>query len=90
MHDRALVEAWGWLVALSTATTGLTLIDASGAQGMAAAAGVLLLAGLKARIILARYLKLGPSRFWMSALGGAIGGFLALGFAIYLAGSGGA
>lgn len=89
MEARALMTAWVWLVALSIATTLWTLVDGGGAGRIVGAGGVLLLAGLKARIILARYLRLERSRFWMSAFGGAIGGFLALAFAIYLAGMGG-
>ncbi len=89
MASRALIGAWIWLVALSMATTALTLVETNSDGRIAVAAGVLVLAGLKGRIILARYLKLGASSFWMSAFDGALAGFLALGFAAYLIGTGG-
>lgn len=84
-----LVRSWLALLGFSIATTVLTLVDARGAVAIAVAAGVLVLAGLKARIILAHYLALSKSRFWMGAFDGALAGFLGLAFAIYLIGNGG-
>ncbi len=88
MPSNALVRAWMLLVGLSLATTALTLIEADGPLGLTVAAGVLALAGLKARIILARYLSLAGSRFWMASFSGAIGGFLVLAFVVHIIGRG--
>ncbi|MCZ7593650.1 MAG: hypothetical protein M5U16_01095 [Hyphomicrobium sp.] len=48
-----------------------------------------MLAGLKARVILARYLGLAGSRFWTRAFDLTIGFFLVIAFALYSFGSGG-
>ena len=77
------------LVVLSAATTVLTIAEAQGAWSIAVAAGVLVLAGGKSRVILASYLGLAGSRFWMRAINGAIAGFLMLAFGIFLIGWGG-
>ena len=45
----------------------MTLIEMSGQGRMIIAAGVLTLAGLKARVILSFYLQLRTSRFWTRA-----------------------
>lgn len=83
MTSRAMIEAWVLLVAMSAATTALTFVEISGRSRMVIAAGVLVLAGLKARIILSRYLQLHNSRFWTRAFDLAIGGFLLLSFGLY-------
>ena len=64
-HD--LVRAWMVLVALSTGTVLLAAIP--GLNATYTVVGVLVLAGLKARVILSRYLGLAGSRFWMRAFG---------------------
>lgn len=84
MQPRSLISGWLILVALSMVTTALTVVDAPGPLATAVAAGVLLLAWSKARIILSRYLGLSGSRFWMGAFSGAIAGFLVTVFAIHL------
>ncbi|MBL8565302.1 MAG: hypothetical protein JNM89_06260 [Hyphomicrobiaceae bacterium] len=89
MGARELIGAWGWLVGLSAMTTALTLFEPGGDWRIAVAACVLALAGLKGRIILTRYLKIGASRFWTGAFDVVLGAFLALGFAAYLIGTGG-
>jgi hypothetical protein len=89
MPLRDLVEAWVALIALSLGTVILAMADVSGHGAAVAAAGVLVLAGLKARVILARYLGLGRSQFWTRAFDLAIGLFLALSFALHTIGSGG-
>jgi len=89
MAWQGLVAAWGALVALSVATTVLSLIDAAGPARALSAAAVIVLAGLKARVILARYLGLAQSRFWTRGFDGVLGVFLALAFGIYLVGNGG-
>ncbi len=86
MPTRALVQAWLMLLLLSS---GTVLIASAGARGSPwIAGGVLVLAGLKARIILARYLELAGSRFWTRVFDLVIGLFLALAFALYLFGTG--
>ncbi len=89
MGARELIGAWVWLVVLSAMTTALTLFEPDGDGRIAVAACVLALAGLKGRVILSRYLKIGTSRFWTSAFDIVLGVFLALGFAAYLIGTGG-
>lgn len=84
MNTRAMIEAWMLLLVMSALTTALTLIEISGQGRMIIAAGVLALAGLKARIILTCYLQLRTSRFWTRAFDLAIGGFLVLCFALYV------
>lgn len=88
MHADALVRGWLLLVALSVMTTALTVTETHGSARIAAAAGVLVLAGFKARLILARYLGLARSRFWMGTFDLALGGLIALAFVIYLIGTG--
>ena len=86
MPARDLVHAWLALLLLSY---GTLLVASSGTQGSVwMAGGVLVLAGLKARVILARYLGLAASRFWMRVFDLVIGLFLAAAFALYLFGSG--
>lgn len=86
MTARALVEAWIALLALSAVTTALTLLDVTPPSRVAIAAGVLLLAGSKARIILMRYLRLRQSRFWTRLFDMLLVVFLGLAFSVYLFG----
>lgn len=88
MPARDLVEAWGALVVLSIGTVLIASVGASGDRGTLTAAGVLALAGVKARVILARYLGLAGSRFWTRTFDLVIGIFLALAFGLYAFGSG--
>ena len=83
MSARDLVSAWGLLVALSAATALVTISTVTGPQRAIASAGVLILAGLKARIILTRYLGLARSPFWRHVFDAIIGGFLGLAYVIY-------
>lgn len=86
MSRGEIYRAWGLLIALSLATTGLTLVNG---VGRSLQAGLLLtLAGLKARTILSRYLELRHSAFWTKLFDLVIGLFLLLAFALYMAGSG--
>ena len=88
MSVTEIYKAWGVLLALSLATTALTLVSAPSAT---VTAGLLMaLSGLKARTILARYLELHRSAFWMKLFGSMIWLFLLIAFGLYLAGSGGA
>lgn len=88
MPARDLIEAWAALVVLSLGTVLIASNDGPGRTGAIAAGCVLVLAGLKARMILARYLGLAGSRFWTRSFDLAIGLFLGLSFALYLFGSG--
>lgn len=89
MPARDLIKAWLALIALSFGTVLIASDAVSGRGGMLAGAAVLVLAGLKARVILGRYLGLSGSRFWTRTFDLAIGIFLALAFALYVIGSGG-
>lgn len=55
-------KAWGWLIALSAASTALA---ASGLAGAALALPVLALSGLKAHVILRDYLGLSVAPAWL-------------------------
>ncbi|MFA9474158.1 MAG: cytochrome C oxidase subunit IV family protein [Filomicrobium sp.] len=83
MRARALIEAWAVLVGLSAATTILSIFEVSGRGGVIIAGFVLLLAGIKARVILSRYLQLRNSRFWTRSFDFAIGSFLLLSFGLF-------
>ncbi len=83
MPARHLLEAWAVLVALSFGTVLLTMMDQRGIGRLIAVAGVLLLAALKMRVILARYLGLSGTRFWTRAFDLAIGLFFVLAFALH-------
>lgn len=88
MPTRDLVQAW---VALLILSFGTVLIASTGRSALSAgwiAGSVLILAGLKGRIILARYLGLSGSRFWTRAFDLVLVLFLAVAFAVYLLGSG--
>lgn len=89
MPVRDLVHAWVALVVLSLGTALVATAGLSGQAEMFAAAGVLVLAGLKARVILARYLGLACTRFWTRVFDFAIGMFLVVSFALYAFGTGG-
>lgn len=88
MPMRDLVEAWAALVLLGIGTVLIAAATGAGQGKSLAAVGVLGLAGLKARLILSRYLGLAASRFWMHAFDLVIVVFLTLGFAVYMFGSG--
>jgi hypothetical protein len=88
MPARDLLAAWIALVVFSIGTVLIASIGASWDRGALIAAGVLALAGLKARVILARYLGLSDSRFWTHTFDLVIGAFLALAFGLYVFGLG--
>lgn len=87
MGKRTLIHAWAGLVTLSAATTLITLTSSSAQFHAAAAASVLLLAGLKARLILTHYLGLTGSRFWRASFTLALVIFLLTALALYLVGT---
>ena len=78
-----VTRAWVWLVALSVASTGLA---ASGLAGPAFVVSVLALAGLKARVILSRYLGLAAAPGWQRGFDLGLGLFLATCATLALAG----
>ncbi len=81
-----IYKAWGILLTLSLATTGLTVVPT---HFRTLTAGLLLaLSGWKARAILAQYLELHHSPFWMRLFGTTIWMFLLIAFGLYAAGSG--
>ncbi len=67
-HDDPLFRAWLNLLALSGGSTLIAAAVAgggfSGAARLAAGAAILALAWAKARVILARYLRLADAPFW--------------------------
>lgn len=88
MGSRPLIVAWAGLAVLSAATTLITLAPAGAGSRILAAGSLLLLAGLKARLILTHYLGLRGSRFWRGGFTLALAIFLLVAFALYLAGMG--
>lgn len=87
MATKPLIEAWCALVVLSLATTLLTLVEMDGSLRMAVAGAILVLAGLKAHVILSRYLCLARSTFWMRGFDLATVLFLLLAFALFASAS---
>ena len=84
MAARSLLKAWVALVALSVCTALLSAAHASqSGHRIMIAAGLLTLAGIKARVILADYLGLRTSPFWSRAFGFTLGLFLVTAFAFY-------
>ncbi len=81
-----IYRAWAFLLAASIATTALTLVTRGDAR-LAVCGALLVLAGIKARTILSRYLELRHSAFWMRSFGTAISLFLMVVFAFYVIGS---
>lgn len=85
MTGRRLFLAWAGLIGLSIASTLLSLpVIAPGLQ-WALGIGVLTLAWLKARIILAQYLGLAAAPFWRRGFEISLAGFCVLLLALYLA-----
>lgn len=82
-HGRRLnlTTAWLALLALSLASTGATVLPVP--QQIVAAA-VLVLALIKARVILARYLELSAARSWLSGLSIIIACFFGLVLGLFL------
>lgn len=87
MPDRDLIRAWIGLVVLSMGTVLIASAGTSGHSGTLMAVSVLVLAGLKARVILSRYLGLSGSRFWTRTFDMIIGTFLTVSFGLYMFGS---
>jgi hypothetical protein len=83
MMDVQIVKAWGWLVAFGAATTGLAMVGAPGTLKAGIGFLILVLAGLKAGIILRRYLGLHQSAFWRHGFEAFITVFLITAFTLY-------
>jgi nitric oxide reductase NorF protein len=87
METHRLFAAWAALMVLSFCTAMLTMLNWADNSPVITGAGVLLLAGGKARVILVRYLNLHQSRFWRGIFDIAVGAFLAMAFTIFWIGS---
>lgn len=88
MLARNLVHAWLALLVLSFGTVLLAAsADVLDPGGTLIAAGVFILAGMKAYVILTRYLGLSDSRFWTTVFAGVVGLFLVLSYGLYVFGS---
>lgn len=64
MATDPLMRAWAWLLALSLGSTVVSLWAWPDGLAPLAGATILVLAWLKARVILARYLGLAAAPFW--------------------------
>ncbi|WP_209597163.1 cytochrome C oxidase subunit IV family protein [Ruegeria sp. HKCCSP351] len=80
-RPNSLTSAWLVLLALSLASTLLTLMKS---PDVLIAGGILLLALIKARVILARYLDLVESPGWLRGFTMVLTGFSVVIFALYL------
>jgi hypothetical protein len=80
-----LWRALAVLIALGVATTAIAVVkDGAGAFWPAAAASLLVLAGLKAEIILARYLALRVAPAWLRGFRAALVLLIAILYALWL------
>lgn len=83
-RSRDLIATWAVLVGLSLATTAFTLVQGTGLPRYAIAGGVLILAFLKARLVLRRYLALSRSRFWSNGFDAALCFFIVVCFGLFV------
>jgi hypothetical protein len=81
---RPLVRAWALLAALSLATTALTVAAGDGQPHPALAGALLALAGLKAAVILRRYLGLAAAPVWRRGFETVLALLLVTLFAVWL------
>ena len=82
--DGDLARALAALLALGLATAATVVLGAAVPAALAAAL-LLVLAGLKAEVILARYLALAAAPEWLRGFRGALALLLAALYALYLA-----
>ncbi|CUH44963.1 cytochrome C oxidase subunit IV family protein [Ruegeria atlantica] len=80
-HSNLLTQAWFALLALSLASTLLTMLPVHSALVVG---GILILALIKARVILARYLDLAESPTWLRGFTFVMIAFACLVLALYL------
>lgn len=83
MKDHRLYIAWGALMALSLGSTLLSLPAIWVRWPVIAGTGVLVLAWLKARVILLRYLGLAEAPSWQRGFDISLGLFLLILLALY-------
>jgi len=81
---KPLLRAWALLIALSLATTALTVLIGDDAPHPALAGAVLALAGLKASAILRRYLGLAAAPVWRKGVETVLAALLVTLFAVWL------
>lgn len=67
-----LIAAWAWLAGLSGAAALIAVAMGQGLPRKVAGAAILLLALLKARVILSRYLDLDRAPGWLSGFSWAV------------------
>ena len=79
-----LIRAWAWLVGLGLATTAAAEGIGAGLAVPVLGTGLLAVAFVKARLILARYLGLDAAPAWRRGFEAAIGAFLVLLAGLYL------
>jgi len=84
LRSDPLLRAWAVLMALSLATTGLAAALGAGWEGPATGAAVLVLAALKMRLILRRYLGLAAAPAWRGGADFVLGAGMALMLGLYL------
>ena len=84
MGNKALHIAWVSLIVLSIAATALSFPAINSYWPTASGIAVLILAWLKARIILARYLGLAAAPAWARGFDLALGGLFVIFLALYL------
>lgn len=85
MLANPLSRAWLWLIGLSLGSTAVSLWHWPPAFTALAGGVILVLAWLKARVILARYLGLCDAPFWRRGFEISLGLFCLLLLALYLA-----
>ena len=84
MTMRALILGWAMLIGFSTVSTFVSILPVPSQWHAASGAIVLLLAWLKARVILSRYLGLCAAPFWARGFGLALGVFCTVLLGLYL------
>lgn len=82
--SRVLLRAWAGLVALGGATSLAAAVVGQPPIPLVAAAVVLALAWLKARLILRRYLGLAAAPSWRGGVDAAIAAYLVLLFGLFV------
>lgn len=80
-----LLRAWLWLIGLSLGSTAVSLWHWPPSFAALAGAVILVLAWLKARVILARYLGLSAAPFWRRGFEISLALFCLLLLGLYLA-----
>ena len=75
MTGRTLILGWAMLIGFSAVSTLLSVLPMSSQWRPVVGALVLLLAWLKARVILSRYLGLSQAPFWARGFGITLGVF---------------